>query len=104
MAEKPSPSTIPSNSWAIPNLQNAYCCPDFVSNALSSLLSIFDELQGNDKPIVAFWSRFDSLILEMARCKVIIPPLLLLVVVLFLCPFTAVTSTSLSNSGLDTSL
>ncbi len=62
---------------------NAYCCPDTVANAFSSLLSIFNELQGEDEPILAFWSWFDGLIFEMARCKVVIPPLLL--VMLFLC-------------------
>jgi hypothetical protein len=55
---------------------NAYCHPDSVTNAYSSLLSIFNKLQGDDKPIAAFWSRFDGLILEMAQSKVIIPPLL----------------------------
>jgi hypothetical protein len=61
---------------------NAYCHPDFIANAFSSLLSIFNELQGENKPILAFRSRFDCIILEMARCKVVIPPLLL--VMLFL--------------------
>jgi hypothetical protein len=60
-----------------------YCCPDLVANAFSSLLSIFNELQGDNEPILAFWSWFDGLIFEMACCKVVIPPLLL--VMLFLC-------------------
>ncbi len=64
---------------------NACCHPNSVANAFSSLLSIFDELQGNDKPILAFRSCFNSLILEMACCKVVIPPLLL--VMLFLLAF-----------------
>jgi hypothetical protein len=61
---------------------NAYCCPDLVAKAFSSLLSIFNELQEDNEPILAFWSWFDGLIFEMARCKVVIPPLLL--VMLFL--------------------
>jgi hypothetical protein len=61
---------------------NAYCRLDFIANAFSSLLSIFNELQGDNKPILAFRSCFDGLILEMACCKVVIPPLLL--VMLFL--------------------
>ncbi len=61
----------------------AYCRPDSVANAFSSLLSIFNKLQGDNKPILAFCSHFDDLILEMAHCKVVIPPLLL--VIIFLC-------------------
>jgi hypothetical protein len=61
---------------------NTFCCPNSIANAYSSLLSIFNGLQGNDEPLMAFHSQFDGLILEMARCKVVIPPLLL--VMLFL--------------------
>jgi hypothetical protein len=61
---------------------NAYCHPDSIANAFSSLLSIFNKLQGKNKPVLAFRSRLDGLILEMACCKVVIPPLLL--VMLFL--------------------
>ncbi len=56
---------------------NAYCHPDSVANPFFSLLSIFNKLQGNNKPILAFRSHFNGLILEMACCKVAIPPLLL---------------------------
>jgi hypothetical protein len=38
--------------------------------------SLFNKLQGENKPIVAFRSRFNGLILEMACCEVVIPPLL----------------------------
>jgi hypothetical protein len=51
----------------------------------SSLLLTFNKLQGKHEPILAFHSRFDGLILEMARCKVVMPHLLL--VMLFLCAF-----------------
>ncbi len=61
---------------------STYCCPDSIANAFSSLLSLFNKIQGEDKPILAFRSCFDGLILEMAHCKVAIPPLLL--VMLFL--------------------
>jgi hypothetical protein len=61
---------------------NTYCCPDLVANAFSSLLSIFNELQGDDESILAFWSWFDGLIFEMACCKVVIPPLLLIMLFL----------------------
>jgi hypothetical protein len=61
---------------------NANCHPDSVANAFSSLLSIFNKLQDKHEPILAFRSHFNGLILEMACCKVVIPPLLL--VMLFL--------------------
>ncbi len=54
----------------------SYCRPDSVANAFSSLLSLFNKIQGEDEPILSFSSCFDGLILEMARCKVAIPPLL----------------------------
>jgi hypothetical protein len=60
----------------------AYFCPNFVDNAFSSLLSIFIKLESIDEPILAFHSCFDGIILEMACCKVVIPPILL--VMLFL--------------------
>ncbi len=55
----------------------AYCCPDSVANAFSSLLSLFNKIQGEDESILAFRSCFNGLVLEMACCKVAIPPLLL---------------------------
>ncbi len=75
------------NGWGFEMLSalNAYCCPDLVANAFSSLLSIFNELQGDDEPILAFWSQFDGLIFEIACCKAVIFPLLL--VMLFLHAF-----------------
>jgi hypothetical protein len=60
----------------------AYCHPDSIANAFSSLLSLFNEIQGEDEPILAFRSCFDGLILEMACCKVAIPPLLLIMLFL----------------------
>jgi hypothetical protein len=67
------------NGWGFEMLSalNPYCRSDLVANTFSSLLSIFNELQGEDEPIVAFWSWFDGLIFEMACCKVVIPPPLL---------------------------
>jgi hypothetical protein len=57
---------------------NAYCHPDLVANTFFSLLSIFNELQGDNEPDLAFGSCFDGLIMEMACCKVAIPSLLLI--------------------------
>jgi hypothetical protein len=61
---------------------STYCHPNSVANAFSSLLSIFNKIQGKNKPILAFCYHFDGLILKMVCCKVVIPPLLL--VMLFL--------------------
>jgi hypothetical protein len=59
-----------------------HCRPDTVTNAFSSLLSLFNNVQGDLESIIKYWSWFDGLTIELARCKVIIPSLLL--VMLFL--------------------
>ncbi len=59
-----------------------HCHPNTVSNAFSSLLSLFNEVQGDNEPILEYRSCFDGLILDMLRCKVAIPQILL--VMLFL--------------------
>jgi hypothetical protein len=81
---------------------NAYCHLDSIANMFSSLLLIINKLQGENEPILAFCSRYDGLILEMARCKAVIPPLLLLMLSCGRC--TVATPTSWSNSGHGTSL
>ncbi len=60
-----------------------HCCPDTVSNAFTYLLLLFNNVQGESESILEYWSQFDGLTLELARCKVMIP--LILLVVLFLC-------------------
>jgi hypothetical protein len=60
-----------------------HCRPDTVTNAFSSLLSLFNDIQGDSESIIEYRSRFDGLTIKLARCKVIIPSLLL--VMLFLC-------------------
>jgi hypothetical protein len=60
-----------------------HCCPDTVSNAFTSLLLLFNNVQGESKSILEYWSRFDDLTLKLAWCKVMIPSILL--VLLFLC-------------------
>jgi hypothetical protein len=52
------------------------------ANAFTSLLSLFYDMPGNDKPILQYWSRFDGIIMELSRCKVAIPQILM--VMLFL--------------------
>ncbi len=74
---------------------NQHCHPDTVSNQFSSLLSLFNEVQGNSKPILEYQSRFDDLILDMLWCKVVIPQILL--VRLFLCVLNSCYSTILDQ-------
>jgi len=59
-----------------------HCRPDSVSNAFSSLLSLFNDVQGDTESIIEYRSRFDGLTLELSRCKVTIPSFLM--VMLFL--------------------
>ena len=62
---------------------NRHCRPDSVTDAFATLMSLFNDVQGDSEPIVEFRSRFDGMIMDMLRCKVVIPPLLL--VVIFIC-------------------
>jgi hypothetical protein len=41
-------------------------------NAFTSLLSLLNNVQGQDEPILQYWSQFDGLIMELSRCKVTI--------------------------------
>ena len=59
-----------------------HCRPDTDSNAFAFLLSLFNDVQREAESIMEYRSRFDGLTLELSRCKVVIPPLLL--VMLFL--------------------
>jgi hypothetical protein len=60
-----------------------HCRPDMVSNAFTSLLSLLNDVQGESESIIKYCSCFGGLTLELARCKVVIPSFLL--VMLFLC-------------------
>jgi hypothetical protein len=62
------------------DILNRHCRPDTVSNAFTTLLSLFNDVQGDSEPIVEFRSRFDGMLLDMTRCKVVIPPLLLVMI------------------------
>jgi len=59
---------------------NHHCRPDSVTDAFATLVSLFNDVQGDSEPIVEFRSRFDRMILDMSRCKVVIPPLLLVMI------------------------
>ncbi len=62
---------------------NQHCRPDSVANAFTTLMSLFNDVQSDSKSILEFCSCFDGSVMDMPRCKVIIPPLLL--VMIFLC-------------------
>jgi hypothetical protein len=59
---------------------NQHCRPDSVTNALMTLMSLLNDVQKDTEPIVEFRSRFDGMILDMARGNIIIPPLLLVMI------------------------
>jgi hypothetical protein len=59
-----------------------HCRPDSMSNVFTSLLSLFNNVQGNNKPILQYQSCFDGIIMDLSRCKVAIPQILM--VMLFL--------------------
>ena len=62
---------------------NRHCRPDSVANAFTTLMSLFNDVQGDTEPIMEFRSRFEGMVVDMSRCKVIIPPLLLIMI--FIC-------------------
>jgi hypothetical protein len=59
---------------------NRHCRPDSVTDAFATLMSLFNDVQGDSGPIVEFRSRVDGMIMDMSRCKVVIPPLLLVMI------------------------
>jgi hypothetical protein len=59
-----------------------HCCLDAVSNAFTSLLSLFNNVQGESESILEYRSQFDGLTLKLVRCKVMIS--LILMAMLFL--------------------
>ena len=61
---------------------NKHCRPDTISNAFGTLMSLFNDVQGPSEPVLEFRSRFDGMVLDMSRSKIILPPILL--VMLFL--------------------
>jgi hypothetical protein len=40
-------------------------------------MSLFNDSMGKPDKIMAFWSRFDCMVIDMARCKIVIPPIFL---------------------------
>ena len=52
---------------------NRHCRPDSVTNAFTTLMSLFNDAQGDTEPILEFRSRFEGMVMDMSRCKVVIP-------------------------------
>jgi hypothetical protein len=46
-------------------------------------MSLFNDIKGDYEPIMEFCSCFESIVMDMMRCKIVIPPILL--VMFFLC-------------------
>ena len=61
---------------------NQHCCPATIVNVFSTLMSLFNDVQGPLEPVLEFHSRFDGMVLDMSRSKIILPPIFL--VMLFL--------------------
>jgi hypothetical protein len=60
-----------------------HCHPDTVANAFTTLMSLFNDVQGNSEPIMEFCSHFDGMVMDMTWCKSVIS--LILLVMFFLC-------------------
>jgi hypothetical protein len=56
---------------------NQHCHPDTVANEFTTLLSLFNDSMGESEEIMAFRSQFDGMINNMAHCKIVIPPILM---------------------------
>jgi hypothetical protein len=62
---------------------NHHCHPNSITNAFTTLMSLFNNNMGELKEIMAFHSRFDGVGNNMACCKIVIPPTLM--AMFFLC-------------------
>ena len=62
---------------------NQHCRPDSVANAFTTLMSLFNDVRSDSESILEFCSCFDGSVMDMSQCKVITPPILL--VMIFLC-------------------
>ena len=57
--------------------------PDTVANTCTTLMSLFNNIQGELEPVLEFCSCFDGMVMDMACSKFILP--LILLIMLFLC-------------------
>jgi hypothetical protein len=62
---------------------NLHCHPDSIANAFTTLLLLFNDSMGASEEIMAFRSRFDGMVNDMAHCKIFLPPIL--IAMFFLC-------------------
>ena len=60
-----------------------YCHPGIDASAFTTLMSLFNNSPGKNEPIMEFCSWFNGLVMEMSCCKIMLPPILLMM--LFLC-------------------
>jgi hypothetical protein len=56
---------------------NQHCHPDLVANAFMTLMSNFNDNMSKSEDIMAFQLRFNGMLNEMSRCKIFIPPMLM---------------------------
>jgi hypothetical protein len=55
-----------------------HCCPDTVlAHAFTTLMSLSNNIKGKAEPIIEFRSWFGGMVMDMLRCKIVIPPILL---------------------------
>ena len=59
-----------------------HCCPGTAVNAFMTPVSLFNDSQDKNEPIMEFCSWFDSLVMDMLRCKIML--LLILLMMFFL--------------------
>ncbi len=62
---------------------NQHCQPNSVANAFTTLMLLFNNRMGKSEEIMAFWSRFNGMVSNVSRCKIILPQVLM--VMFFLC-------------------
>jgi hypothetical protein len=57
---------------------NQHCHPDSVANNFTNFLLLFNNSMGVSEKIMAFCSQFDGMVNNMAHCKKILPPILIM--------------------------
>jgi hypothetical protein len=62
---------------------NQHFRPNSVANSFTTVMSLFNSSMGKLEEIMAFKSWFDGMVNNMSRCKIILPPVLMLM--FFLC-------------------
>jgi hypothetical protein len=58
-------------------VRNQHCHPDSVANAFTTLMLLFNDSMGESEEIITFWSRFNGMVNNMSRCKIILAPVLM---------------------------